>query len=183
MPLRATGDGVSARLREPPTKRARREPVRQDQKDRCDPRLAPPLFGPVQPRRTATVRKTPRRRRPCTQRTQYRLSPTALGLLGLGVAAALLAPALVQAGTGGTEFNSLYTLMTGWMQGTMGRLIAVATGTLGILAGMYRGSLMLGLSGIGAAVMMFFLPTIIGGIVTATLTAERVQAAIAAGAL
>jgi conjugal transfer pilus assembly protein TraA len=115
--------------------------------------------------------------------TQYRPSPTALGLLGLGVAAALLAPALVQAGTGGTEFNSLYTLMTGWMQGTMGRLIAVATGTLGILAGMYRGSLMLGLSGIGAAVMMFFLPTIIGGIVTATLTAERVQAAIAAGAL
>jgi conjugal transfer pilus assembly protein TraA len=128
------------------------------------------------------VRKTPRRQ-DHVRNTQYRLSPTALGLLGLGVAAALLAPALVQAGTGGTEFNSLYTLMTGWMQGTMGRLIAVATGTLGILAGMYRGSLMLGLSGIGAAVMMFFLPTIIGGIVTATLTAERVQAAIAAGAL
>lgn len=113
----------------------------------------------------------------------HRPSPTMLGLLGLGIAAALLLPAIVHAGTGGTEFNALYTLLTGWMQGTMGRLIAVAVGTIGILAGMTRGSLMLGLSGIGAAVFMFFLPTIIGGIVTATLTAELVQAAVAAGAV
>jgi conjugal transfer pilus assembly protein TraA len=112
----------------------------------------------------------------------YRPSPTVVGLMGLALVGVLLLPALVQAGTGGTEFNSLYTLMTGWMQGTMGRLIAVATGTLGILAGMFRGSLMLGLSGIGAAILMFFLPTIIGGIVTATLTPELVQAAVAAGA-
>lgn len=110
------------------------------------------------------------------------LSLTLVGLMGAAFAGALLLPVLVQAGTGGTEFNSLYTLMTGWMQGTMGRLIAVATGTLGILAGMFRGSLMLGLSGIGAAVMMFFLPTIIAGIVTATLNPDLVQAAIAAGA-
>lgn len=102
--------------------------------------------------------------------------PVLAGGFALAVAAALVLPNLATAGTAGAEFNSLYTLITGWMTGTMGRLIAVAMGTLGILAGMYRGSLMLGLSGIGAAVLINFLPSIVGGIVTGTLSPEAVEA-------
>lgn len=118
-----------------------------------------------------------------TALSHTRLTPRVMGLMGLALFGAVLLPAIVNAGTGGTEFASIYTLLSGWMQGELGRLVAIAFGTLGILAGMMRGSLMLGLGGIGAAVMMFFLPTIIGGIVTATMTPQLVQAALAAGVL
>jgi conjugal transfer pilus assembly protein TraA len=105
------------------------------------------------------------------------LTTRRLGFIAAAAVAAMALPALVEAGTGGTEFNALYTLVEGWMKGTLGKLAAVSMAAVGIFAGMLRGNLLGGLTGIGAGVLMFFLPDIIGGIVTATLDAEAVAAA------
>ncbi|MEL6264596.1 MAG: TraA family conjugative transfer protein [Pseudomonadota bacterium] len=81
----------------------------------------------------------------------------------------LLAAAAARAGTGGTEFDAIYGLVEGWMEGTLGRLFAVASVVVGLGAGILRGSVLAAVTGIGFALVMFYAPDIIGGIVTATL--------------
>ena len=81
----------------------------------------------------------------------------------------LLAPDVL-AGTGGsTEFGSIYTMLTGWLQGTLGRSMAVTFVAVGLVGGVMRGSIMGFVVGIAAGLGVYTAPTVIDAIVTATL--------------
>ena len=73
------------------------------------------------------------------------------------------------AGTGGTEFKNVWTLLTGWIEGLLGRIIAIVFVVVGLVAGVVRGSIMGFVLGIASGVGLFAAPTIITNIVTATL--------------
>ena len=81
----------------------------------------------------------------------------------------LLAPD-VFAGTAGTnEFGAIYTMLTGWLQGTLGRIMAVTFVAVGLVGGVMRGSIMGFVVGIAAGLGVYTAPTVIDAIVTATL--------------
>ena len=91
-------------------------------------------------------------------------------VLAVITAVALLAAAgTTLAGTTGTEFQTLYTLLTGWMTGFLGRSVAVIFIIIGVIAGAARQSIMGFVLGISAGVGMFLAPAIIDNVVTATL--------------
>lgn len=73
------------------------------------------------------------------------------------------------AGTTGTEFQSLYTWLTGLVQGYFGKAAAVAAIGLGALFSLARLNPIAILSGIGFAVFLQYAPTIASGILTATI--------------
>lgn len=75
----------------------------------------------------------------------------------------------VLAGTTGTEFQSLYTWLTGLVQGYFGKAAAVAAIGLGALFSLARLNPIAILSGIGFAVFLQYAPTIASGILTATI--------------
>jgi conjugal transfer pilus assembly protein TraA len=88
---------------------------------------------------------------------------TVLALVLLGAATGALA------GTTGTEFQSLYTWLTGLVQGYFGKAAAVAAIGLGALFSLARLNPIAILSGIGFAVFLQYAPTIASGILTATI--------------
>ena len=65
----------------------------------------------------------------------------------------LLAPDAL-AGAGGTEFNNVWTLLTGWVEGLLGRIIAIVFVIVGLVAGVVRGSIMGFVLGIASGVGM-----------------------------
>lgn len=87
----------------------------------------------------------------------------------------LVAPESALAGTGGTEFDTVWTTLTDWMQGTLGKIAAGAMILVGIIAGVARQSLMAFAVGVGGGVGLYNTPTIIDNVMTATL--EHVPAA------
>jgi len=90
-----------------------------------------------------------------------------LKVAGVFTVAAL--PAAVIAGTGGTEFDPVWALVTDWTQGALGRIIAGTIILVGIVAGIANQSLMSFTIGIGGGVGLFYAPTIIDSVVTGTL--------------
>ena len=86
-----------------------------------------------------------------------------IALVLLGAATGALA------GTTGTEFQSLYTWLTGLVQGYFGKAAAVAAIGLGALFSLARLNPIAILSGIGFAVFLQYAPTIASGILTATI--------------
>lgn len=91
--------------------------------------------------------------------------PQTLLLLGL----TLLVPVSAFAGTTGTEFSSLHTWIKGIAQGYAGRAISIAAIVIGALLSLGRGNPMPILTGIGFAVFLKYLPTVVDGILTATI--------------
>ena len=85
------------------------------------------------------------------------------------VAAMLVLPAAVMAGTGGTEFDGVWTLVTDWIQGSLGRTIAGLLVLIGVIAGIARQSLMALAVGIGGGVGLFYAPSVIDATMTAAL--------------
>ena len=81
----------------------------------------------------------------------------------------LFAPETVIAGTGGTEFDSIWTTLTDWMQGTLGKIISGAMILVGIIAGVVRQSLMSFAVGVGGGIGLYNTPGIIDNVMTATL--------------
>jgi conjugal transfer pilus assembly protein TraA len=71
------------------------------------------------------------------------------------------------AGTGGTEFNDIYTLLVGWTQGTLGKIIALGMFMVGLSAGIVNQSIVSVVVGIGGALALYYGPTVISGVVTA----------------
>ncbi len=84
------------------------------------------------------------------------------------MALALMAPEAM-AGTGGTEFANIYTLLLGWSQGSLGKVIALAMFLVGISAGILQQSIGAAVIGIGGALALFYGPTVISGVVTALI--------------
>ena len=89
----------------------------------------------------------------------------------LFVSACLLAPDLVNnliAGTGG-PLDDVYTDLSDWSQGNVGKTISIAMMLVGIVAGVARQSLMAFAIGIGGGLGLSNSPAIIDTIFTATL--------------
>ena len=93
----------------------------------------------------------------------------------IGVFIALVSVLLVtmapdsMAGTAGTEFSNVWTLLTGWVEGLLGRIIAIVFVIVGLVAGVVRGNMMGFVLGISSGVGLYAAPTIITNIVTATI--------------
>lgn len=73
------------------------------------------------------------------------------------------------AGSEGKEFSTVYDMLTGWAQGTLGRIICIAIVLVGIAASVKNGTLMPIVIGIGAAVTLYNAPSIVDGILSATI--------------
>ena len=93
----------------------------------------------------------------------------------IGVLLALVSVLMVtmapdsMAGTAGTEFSNVWTLLTGWVEGLLGRIIAIVFVIVGLVAGVVRGNMMGFVLGISSGVGLYAAPTIITNIVTATI--------------
>lgn len=92
-----------------------------------------------------------------------------LGAATMLVVGSTLMPELALAGTGGTEFDSIWTTLTDWMEGTLGRIAAGAMILVGIIAGVARQSLMSFAVGIGGGLGLYNAPTVLDGVMTAGL--------------
>ena len=96
------------------------------------------------------------------------LSRLAAAALLTTLAALALAPEAL-AGAGGGEFTAVYDTITEWVEGTLGRIIAVALVIVGLFVGIARQSLMAFGVGVGSALGVANAPTIIDNVVTTTL--------------
>ena len=105
---------------------------------------------------------------------------TALALALAAGAAIVLPLAAAQAGTGGTEFDTFYNTIVDWAQGSLGKALALTMFIVGIGVGVVRGSIIAAVPAIGGALGLFIAPTIIDGIVTATLPATTVPLTLSA---
>lgn len=73
------------------------------------------------------------------------------------------------AGTTGAEFQNLYTWMNNVVTGYGGRAVSLAAIGLGALWSLGRGSPIPILGGVGSAIFLQYTPTIVTGILTATI--------------
>ena len=84
-----------------------------------------------------------------------------------------------EAGTGGSsEFGSIYTLLTGWLQGMLGRILAVTFLMVGLVSGVMRGSMMGLVLGIACGLGVYTAPTVINNIVTGTINLQRIDSSL-----
>ncbi len=90
-------------------------------------------------------------------------------LIGLRVLTFFFMPDLAHAGTGGQSFNTVWTTIRAWIQGTLGRIIAGTLILVGIVAGTADQSLMAVDMGIGCSMGLYNAPLIVKSIMTATL--------------
>ena len=81
----------------------------------------------------------------------------------------LAAAGTVFAGTTGTEFQTMYTTLLNWVSGFLGKSIAIAAFILGAGVGIARSSPIPALVGVVFALFMVYVPSIIDGIMTATI--------------
>lgn len=102
-------------------------------------------------------------------RTLTRHQINGLMLFGSLVFVTLMLAATAHAGTGGDEFNDLYTKLTGWMGGYLGRVVSAVFIIVGLIAGVTKGSVMGFATGIAAGLGMFMAPNLIDATVSATL--------------
>lgn len=71
------------------------------------------------------------------------------------------------AGTTGTEFAGLYTMIHDWATGYLGRVIAISAFVIGAGMGLARSSAVPALIGVVVALFMFYIPQVIENILTA----------------
>lgn len=90
-------------------------------------------------------------------------------MTALTIALALAIPALVIAGAGGTEFNTIYGVLSGWMTGTLGKIITVALIITGVAMGVVRQTVIAAVPGIAAGLVMAYAPGVIDNILTAII--------------
>ena len=86
----------------------------------------------------------------------------------LGVLLTVVAGSAI-AGTTGTEFQTMYATLLSWVQGFLGKSIAIAAFILGAGIGIARSSPIPALIGVVFALFMVYVPTIIDSIMTAII--------------
>lgn len=84
----------------------------------------------------------------------------------LPMAALLTLAGTASAGSGGTEFNAMYTMVRNWAEGGLGKLLAVAAFLIGMGMGIVKQSIMAVVLGIGFALTFAYAPGIIDAIFT-----------------
>ena len=83
--------------------------------------------------------------------------------------ALMLGAAVVTAGTTGTEFQSLHTMLTGWANGYLGKALAVAAFLFGAGFGVAKQTILPAILGIVFALVFAIGPGVIDGMLTATI--------------
>lgn len=96
------------------------------------------------------------------------LVKAAFGALLISALLLYVTPAAAAA-TGGSEFKSLYDLVSGWATGYLGRAIAVSFLIIGLIMGVIRGSVIAAVTAIVAAVCLVLTPAIVDGLFTGTV--------------
>lgn len=79
------------------------------------------------------------------------------------------------AGTGGSEFNEVWETLKGWIQGILGRIICGIMILVGIIAGVARQSLTAFALGIGGAIGLYNVPTVLESVLSATIDSYDIQ--------
>ena len=80
-----------------------------------------------------------------------------------------VAPAWAGTSSGGSNpFQSLITMLIGWLQGGLGLLLSIIAVVVGLIAGVARGSIAGVLTGFGVAIAAYWSPSILEGIFGAT---------------
>lgn len=87
----------------------------------------------------------------------------------VGAALFLIAGSAFAGGTGGQEFQNLYDWINGVVTGYFGRAVAVAAVGIGALLSIARVNPLPILAGVGFAIFLQYTPTIITGIMSATI--------------
>ena len=91
----------------------------------------------------------------------------AFGVLSTLIAAVLMMvlsePALANA-VGGQAFQDIYTTLTDWLQGTVGKIIVAAFVAVGLISGIVQQSISGFAVAFGAAIGLNWLPAIIDGV-------------------
>ena len=91
------------------------------------------------------------------------------------LAVAVSLPLQAMAGAGGTEFTQVYDQLTGWANGTLGKVLGVAALLVGLGVGVIKQSVIAAVVGIAMALTTGFGPGVIDGVVSSGLTiAERI---------
>jgi len=73
------------------------------------------------------------------------------------------------AGAGGTEFTQVHDQVSGWANGTLGKVLAVTSLLVGLGIGVIKQSVMAAVVGVSMALVAGFGPGVIDGVVTAGL--------------
>ncbi len=89
-------------------------------------------------------------------------------ITSLAIMSVLSAPE-VFAGTGGAEFAGVWTTLTGWMEGTLGKIAAGAMILVGIIGGVARQSIMAFAVGVGGGIGLYNTPAVIDIMMPAAL--------------
>jgi len=92
-----------------------------------------------------------------------------LNLRALALVGVMFLPSLAFAGTTGNEFLAFYTWINGIVAGYFGRAVAIASVAMGALMSVAKSNPIPILVGIGFAVFLAYTPTIVNGILTATI--------------
>ena len=80
-----------------------------------------------------------------------------------------LVSGVAMAGTTGSEFLALYTLLTGWASGYLGKALAIAAFITGAILGFAKGTAMPALIGIVFAIIFSIGPGVIDTMLAATI--------------
>ena len=91
-----------------------------------------------------------------------------LGLFALIGAMMLLNQA--NAGSDSQEFTQVYQKLTDWAQGTLGKILALTCIIVGTAFTISRGTLIYAVIGIAMCLVLYNAPSVIDGILTATVT-------------
>lgn len=81
----------------------------------------------------------------------------------------LTSAAMVWAGTGGSEFSTIYAQLQEWFQGNLGKTIALTGLGVGLGMGVVRQSVMAVVLGVSMGLGVYYGPTIIDSVVLAVL--------------
>lgn len=81
----------------------------------------------------------------------------------------LLGATVAYAGSGGTEFNTVYQQLTGWTEGTLGKIIALGMIITGLGMGVLRQSIMGVVVGVAGGLALANAPTVIDAIMGGVL--------------
>lgn len=68
------------------------------------------------------------------------------------------------AGTGGTEFDTMYQMVVDWTEGTLGKLLAVTAFLIGMGMGVIKQSILAVVLGIAFALTLAYAPAIIDAV-------------------
>lgn len=100
---------------------------------------------------------------------KFMSQPFARELILLTLVAAAFVPLQGFAGAGGTEFTQVYDQLTGWSNGTLGKVLGVAALLVGLGVGVIKQSVIAAVVGVAMALTAGFGPGVIDGVISSGL--------------